>query len=139
MRLRWLAIFVGLVPAMLAGCASAPGGNAPSESLLQFLPRAVAEPVSYHQELVPPPVSTEESAASDLLPAPAARKMDGAMPACRVVKPSYAARNASTIFNRDASIAGKNPPTKPISSENSSVCKTMPGVRKNPNASCEKD
>ena len=46
----------------------------------QALPQAVAQPVSYHQELIPPPVTTEENAPPAPLPAPAAHKLDGAMP-----------------------------------------------------------
>ena len=50
-----------------------------------------------------------------------------------------AARKESTIFMRDAFTAGRNPPTKPIASENNSVNSTTFVVRMKPNASCEND
>ncbi|MCE9524635.1 MAG: TolC family protein [Planctomycetales bacterium] len=88
-----MAILVGLLSAALAGCASAPRGFTPHE-IPRSAPQAVAQPVSYQsevassqEELAPPPVSTDETANAlpekepVLLPTPASRKADGAMPA----------------------------------------------------------
>lgn len=92
MRWRWLAILVSFIPAVVAGCASAPRGSTPHE-IPRSAPQAVARPVSYQsevassqEELVPPPVSTDDSVQSPtekepaLLAAPAVRKAVGAMP-----------------------------------------------------------
>ena len=87
LRLRWLAILVWLVPAVVAGCASAPHGSATRETPPESLPRAVAQRTAYQQEeLIPPQVTTDDSAKPPaeaepaLIPAPTPRKPDGAMP-----------------------------------------------------------
>src|ERR1700730_10771978 len=48
---------------------------------------------------------------------------------------AHAARSASTILSRAARAAGRNPPTKPMPSENINAAKTMPGVSTKRNAS----
>lgn len=50
-----------------------------------------------------------------------------------------APRSASTICMRAARSAGRKPPIKPISSENSGASTAIPGVSVKPNASSGKD
>ena len=58
----------------------------------------------------------------------------------RLIHPTfiYAARNASTIFMRDARAAGKNPPSTPIINENNKALIMIFGVSVNVNASSAK-
>jgi outer membrane protein TolC len=92
-RCRSWGFFVGLLPAILAGCASAPRGSIKSEPPPQSSPKAIAQPVSYQsqptssqEDLVPPPVTTDdsvkpssESGRADL-PTPLVPKPDGVTP-----------------------------------------------------------